>query len=348
MTTSSTASAANGDALVRVSGLEKRFHARGATVFAVNGVDFEIVRGETVALVGESGCGKSTVARCLVRLLEPDGGAIVFDGQDVTRLPERDFRPLRRRMQIVFQDPTTSLNRSFSIRRTLREPLRLHDLVHGRADEEARLADLMRHVQLDPRLLDRRPHELSGGQRQRVGIARAIATEPSFVVLDEPTSSLDMSLRQALLELLAELQRELGMTYLFITHDFGTVRRLGGRIVVMYLGEVMETGDARTVLEAPLHPYTQALVAAIPEPDPHRRRERVLLPGETPTALSKIVGCPFQDRCPAVMPACRERPIPLFHVDGRDVACLLYERSPPACASPATDSTSSTEGATQP
>jgi oligopeptide/dipeptide ABC transporter ATP-binding protein len=289
-------------------------------------MSFEIYQGETVALVGESGCGKSTTARCLLRLTDPTSGRIMFDGRDVTALSRRQFRPLRRHIQMVFQDPNGSLNPSLTVRKTLREPLELHRIASG-TELETRLHELMRLVQLDPVLLTRRRDQLSGGQKQRVVIARAIATHPSFVVLDEPTSSLDMSVRLALLELLAELQKRLGMTYLFITHDFSTVRHLADRVIVMYLGRVMESGPVDDVLDEPLHPYTQALIAAIPLPEPKGRRRRSHLGGETPSLTREIVGCPFQDRCPHVMDDCRAGPIPFFQVGAKKVACLLYRDS---------------------
>jgi oligopeptide transport system ATP-binding protein len=312
--------------LLRVVELTKTFRSRGTTVHAVNGVSFDVRRGETLALVGESGCGKSTTARCILHLATPTSGRIVFDGRDVTALSRRAFRPLRRQIQMVFQDPSASLNPSMTIRQMLREPLTLHGVANGR-DLEPRLQELMRLVRLEPALLNRRRDQLSGGQKQRVGIARAIATHPSFVVLDEPTSSLDMSLRIALLELLVDVQRRLGMTYLFITHDFSTVRHIARRIVVMYLGKVMESGPAEDLLDDPKHPYTQALVAAIPVPEPRRKRARATLRGETPSATRPVVGCPFQDRCPHVMEDCREGEIPFYEVGRRQVACLLYREA---------------------
>jgi oligopeptide/dipeptide ABC transporter ATP-binding protein len=314
---------AEGTPLLRVDGLTKWFRSRGTTIRAVNGVSFDVLTGETAALVGESGCGKSTIARCIVRLTEPDAGRILYCGQDIATPSRRAFRPLRREIQMVFQDPSASLNPSMTIRQTLREPLKLHGLSDGRG-AEAGLQELMGLVQLEPGLLNRRPDQLSGGQKQRVGIARAIATRPAFVVLDEPTSSLDMSLRIALLELLADLQQQLGMTYLFITHDFSTVRHLADRVVVMYLGKVMEEGPAEDVLDRPQHPYTQALIGAIPIPEPRRKRARGTVAGETPSAAKPIVGCPFQDRCPYVLPECREGEIPFFRVGRQQVACLLY------------------------
>jgi oligopeptide transport system ATP-binding protein len=313
---------ANGVPLLEVVDLHKRFRSHGQVVHAVNGVTFAIRKGETVALVGESGCGKSTTARCIVRLTDPSAGQILYGGMDITRCSRRAFRPLRRQIQMVFQDPGASLNPSMTIRQTLREPLRLHGLVEKNA-VEGRLRETMRLVQLEPALLNRKPDQLSGGQKQRVGIARAIATNPSLVVLDEPTSSLDMSLRIALLDLLEALQERLDMTYLFITHDFSTVRHVADRVVVMYLGKVVESGPVDELLDDPKHPYTQALIAAIPIPEP-RTRPRARLKGETPSALRPIVGCPFQDRCPHVMNECRQGAIPTFTFGPREVACLLY------------------------
>jgi oligopeptide/dipeptide ABC transporter ATP-binding protein len=319
------AAPAAGDApLVRIEGLRKWFHARGHTIRAVDGISFDVRAGETVALVGESGCGKSTTARCLVRLEDATDGRILFGDQDITGLPRRRFRPLRREIQMVFQDPHASLNPSMTVRQTLREPFKLHAVA---PDDEIddRLGELMRRVQLDARFLDRRPDQLSGGQKQRVGIARAIATRPRLVVLDEPTSALDMSLRAALLELLAELQRELDVTYVFITHDLSTVRHLADRVVVMYRGKVMETGPVDAVLDEPQHPYTQALIAAIPVPEPGRERRRPPVRGEAPEAERSPDGCPFQDRCPHVMARCREGEIPFFRAGGSEAACLLHE-----------------------
>jgi oligopeptide/dipeptide ABC transporter ATP-binding protein len=310
--------------LLQVTRLKKHFSAHGGTVRAVDGISFQVWLGETVALVGESGCGKSTTARCLVRLLNPDDGEIHFKGTEIGRMSKSDFRSLRKDIQMVFQDPHASLNPSLSVRRTLLEPLLLHKIA-TRSDAGRRLDELMRLVQLDPGFLDHAPDQLSGGQKQRVGIARAIASDPVFVVLDEPTSSLDVSLRSALLRLLTDLQQQLGMTYLFITHDFSTVRQLADRVVVMYLGRVMETGPMADVLDEPKHPYTQALISAIPVPDPHRRRTRATLQGETPSATRQLSGCPFQDRCPQVMPACRTGTIPFFKVRRQEVACLLYD-----------------------
>jgi oligopeptide transport system ATP-binding protein len=320
----STSTSSPAKPILEIKDLTKWFHSRRTTVRAVNGISLEVRPGETVAVVGESGCGKSTTARCVVRLLEPSSGHIIFKGDDITKLSAKDFRAVRRHLQMVFQDPHSSLNPSMSVRQLLREPLRLHNLTNGDNIEE-RLHRLMRLVQLDPALLNRRPDQLSGGQKQRVGIARAISTEPDFVVLDEPTSSLDVSLQVSLLELLADLQESLGMSYLFITHDFSTVRQVADRVVVMYLGKVMEKGPVDEVLDNPKHPYTQALISAIPIPDPRYGRRRAPLRGETPSATREIHGCPFQDRCPHVMEECREGEIPFFELGRSEAACLLYD-----------------------
>jgi ABC-type glutathione transport system ATPase component len=254
--------------IVQVEDLRKEFHSHGTVVRAVDGVSFAVAPGETLALVGESGSGKSTTARCVVRLTDPTAGRIRFREHDIATLPRRRMRALRRDIQMVFQDPHASLNPSMTVRQTLREPLRLHAEA-----TEAGLRGLMERVHLDPALLSRKPDQLSGGQKQRVGIARAVATNPAFVVLDEPTSALDMSLRVSLLALLAELQRDLGMAYLFITHDLSTVRQIADRMLVMHRGRVVESGPVDAVLDKPSEDYTKALIAAIPVPDPGRRQK---------------------------------------------------------------------------
>src|SRR5665213_1713527 len=259
--------------LVEVSAIRKEFRERGQTIRAVDDVTFAIYPGETVGLVGESGCGKSTLARCIVRLIEPSSGRMLFDGEDYTQAPERRLRRLRKDIQIVFQDPSTALNPSWSVRQLITEPLKLHRIV----GVEARLHDVLDEMALSRSVLDRRPSQLSGGQRQRVAIARAIVTRPRFIVLDEPTASVDMSIRLSLLQLLRELQREHGLTYLFISHDLSTVRHLCERILVMYLGKVVEQGRTADVFEHPAHVYTQVLLSAIPIPEPGARRSRCLL-----------------------------------------------------------------------
>jgi oligopeptide/dipeptide ABC transporter ATP-binding protein len=262
-------------------------------------------------------------------LLEPSDGHILFRGRDVTHLGEGEFRPLRAKLQMVFQDPTASLNPRLTVRQTLAEPLKIHGVARN-GDLDLRLNELMDLVNLDRRFLTRRPRELSGGQRQRVGIARAIATRPDFVVLDEPTSSLDMSIRIQILTLLRRLQRELGMAYLFISHDLSTVRALCSRVIVMYLGQIVEEGPVEQLFADPKHPYTRALLSAVPIPDPTMRhqRRRIALPGETPHLHAPIEGCPLADRCPYVEPSHRVGRIPMLEVGpgGHRAACLLYGR----------------------
>jgi oligopeptide/dipeptide ABC transporter ATP-binding protein len=317
-----------GQPLIAVENLEQVFRTPAGRVFAVNGIDFAVAPGEAVGLVGESGSGKSTVAKALVRLLEPTSGRIVYRGQDIAHLGERQVRPLRANLQMVFQDPTLSLNPRLTVRQTLTEPLKIHKIV-AKDGLEDHLRHLMDLVNLDRRFLDRRPAQLSGGQRQRIGIARAIATRPEFVVLDEPTSSLDMSIRIQIIDLLRDLQRELGMAYLFISHDLSTVRYLCSRVNVMYLGKIVEEGPAEEIFTNPKHPYTQALLSAVPIPDPRLRdtRARTVLPGETPHLTAPVVGCPLADRCPYVEPSHREGTIPMIAIGpgGHRVACVLYE-----------------------
>lgn len=312
--------------LLRVSDFSKIYDIPGGHLYAVDGVSFEVRPGEAVAVVGESGSGKSTLARGILHLEEATSGQILFKDQNITSLSERQFRPLRRYVQMVFQDPKLSLNPRLSIRQTVTEPLRLHDIV-PRRELDRRFREVLDMVNLVPQLAGRRPHELSGGQRQRVAIARAIATSPDFIALDEPTSSLDMSVRVQILDLLRQLQRELGMAYLFITHDLSTARSLCSRTIVMYLGRVMEIGPTDEVFTNPKHPYTRALISAIPVPDPKVKKARVMLKGETPSPTRRVVGCPFASRCPYVMDQCRQGEIPMFDVgeDGNHgAACVLY------------------------
>jgi len=308
------------DPLLRVEELVKTFKQGRTTIWAVNGVSFEVYRGEAVGLVGESGCGKTTTARCILQLIRPTSGRVYLAGVDLGRLSGRELRAQRRYMQMVFQDPNTSLNPRFTVRRTLAEPLLLHRLNDARSLEE-RLHEVMIRVNLEPAFLDRYPHQLSGGQKQRVGIARAIITEPWFVALDEPASSLDMSIRIHIISLLKRLQNELGMTYLFISHDLSAVRVLCNRVLVMYAGHIVEAGQAEDIFERPLHHYTRALLSAIPIPDPRTKRQRILLPGEPPNLFQRPVGCVFRELCPEALPQCRDQPPPLLDVGGRLVAC---------------------------
>ncbi len=305
--------------LLQVKNLHKHYHEGPHTIHAVNGVSFEVYPGEAVGLVGESGCGKSTTARCILRLEDPTKGQIIFDGEDLTALPRGAIRRRRRDFQMVFQDPNESLNPRFTVQQTLREPLFLHGLYRDRRQ----LTEAVERVNLEVEHLQRYPHQLSGGQKQRVGVARAIMTSPQFVVLDEPTSSLDMSLRIHVIALLRRLQREFNMAYLFISHDLSTVRHLCNRVLVMYLGRIVEMGRTEDVFDNPRHVYTQALLSAIPIPDPTIERQRILLKGETPHARELKPGCGLQDRCPYVADECRE-PVPYYDQgNGHLVACRL-------------------------
>jgi oligopeptide/dipeptide ABC transporter ATP-binding protein len=307
--------------LLRVEELVKVFHDGPLTVHAVNGISFEVSHGEAVGLVGESGCGKTTTARTILRLTDPESGRIYFDGIDLTALSGSQMRAQRRHLQMVFQDPDTSLNPRFTVRRTLAEPVQLHKLA-GKEDLEGRLLEAMSRVNLDPVFLSRYPHQLSEGQRQRVGVARAIITEPKFVALDEPTSSLDMSVRIHMIALLRRLQADLGMTYIFISHDLSAVRALCSRVMVMYLGTIVESGPTDEIFDRPLHDYTQALLSAIPIPDPQVGRKRILLQGEPPSLFELPRGCVFHERCPEAKPDCQNKRPPLRDVGGGHlVAC---------------------------
>lgn len=310
-------------ALLRVEGLHKHFKVdRAMTVHAVNGVDLELAPREAVGLVGESGCGKSTTARCIVRLEDSTRGRIVFKGQDITSMSQHEFRPMRRFIQMVFQDPSTSLNPRLTVRQTLSEPLRAHKMASNGHEMRERIEDIATQVNLELAFLDRNPRQLSGGQRQRVGIARALITNPELVILDEPTSSLDMSIRVHIIDLLQSLQEQRGITYLLISHDLSTVRHLCSRVLVMYLGRVVEMAPVAEIFDHPLHYYTQALLSAIPIPDPKVRRQRIILAGEPPSLTSLPPGCGFADRCSHAADACRREPQALRDVgNGHFVAC---------------------------
>ncbi len=291
-------------------------------VRAVDGVSLRVAAGETLGLVGESGCGKSTLARCVLRLIEPTRGRVLLDGEDLTALPEEALRRRRRDIQMVFQDPTASLNPRLSVAATVEEPLALHTPLVGPA-RRARADEVLDEVGLGAGLRDRYPHQLSGGQRQRVNIARAIATRPRLVVLDEPTSALDVSLRARVILLLAELKRRLGMTYLFISHDLSTVRYLCDRVAVMYLGVLVEEAPAAELFDRPAHPYTRALLSCIPVPDPDVAPARLTLSGEVPSPIDIPTGCRLRGRCPLAQPVCAE-PVPVREIaPGHTVACHL-------------------------
>lgn len=273
------------------------FLAPAKRVRAVDGVSFTITHGNTLALVGESGSGKTTLGRCILRLTRADRGEIRFDGIDVATLPRKPLRALRRRMQVVFQDPYGSLNPRMSVEDALVEPMLVHGIARGRA-ARARVATLLGEVGLDPVFARRYPHELSGGQRQRVGIARALAVEPEFLVLDEPVSALDVSVQAQVLQLLADLQTRRGLTYLLIAHDLAVVRQMATRVAVMYVGKIIEEGPTAAVFDAPRHPYTAALLSAVPVVEPGTHRRRIVLPGDPPSPIALPSGCPFEPRCP--------------------------------------------------
>jgi peptide/nickel transport system ATP-binding protein len=295
---------------------------------AVDDVSLTIDRGETVGLVGESGCGKSTVGRTILRLYKPTAGRILFDGRDISRLDEGELRPLRRRMQMVFQDPFASLNPRHSVGRIVGEPLRTHG-ISSRRDTGARVRDLLTTVGLPADAAGRYPHEFSGGQRQRIGLARALALNPDFVVADEPVSALDVSIQAQIINLLEELQQEFDLTYLFIAHDLAVVRHISDRIAVMYLGWIVEVSPAAELYDNPLHPYTISLLSAVPIPDPvvERQRESILLAGDLPSPANPPKACRFHTRCPYVQPTrCREDVPPLRALAaGHMVACHWAE-----------------------
>jgi oligopeptide/dipeptide ABC transporter ATP-binding protein len=300
--------------ILQVRNLVKHFQVGGGLfgggagiVKAVDGVSFEIQRGETLGLVGESGCGKTTTGRCILRLEPPTSGEVVFEGRDMSKLSDAEMRGLRRRMQVIFQDPYSSLNPRMTVGQIISEPLGVHGIVPDRTARAARVQDLLRHAGLLPSMARRYPHELSGGQRQRVGIARALAMEPSLIICDEPVSALDVSIQAQIINLLEELQAEFGLTYLFVAHDLSVVRHISDRVAVMYLGKIVEITDRKSLYEDPQHPYTKALLSAVPIPDPvvEGKREHVVLGGEVPSPLNPPSGCVFHPRCPIAVAECR-------------------------------------------
>ena len=342
------------DPLVQISHLVKqfpvgeRFLGRPSYMRAVNDVSLELHRGEALALVGESGSGKTTLGRCVLRLTEPTSGSVIFDGTNVLELGRAEMRALRRRMQIVFQDPVGSLNPRMRVGTAVREPLEVHRVALGDAARE-RVAQLFQEVGLDPSLTTRYPHELSGGQKQRVGIARALSIQPEFVVLDEPVSALDVSVQAQVLNLLRDLQRAHNLTYLFIAHDLAVVRHIAHRVAVMYLGKLVEIAAVEDLYDRPLHPYTVSLLSAIPVPEPTAKRSRIVLSGEMPSPRRPPAGCAFHTRCPhpEKNDRCTTDPPPLRELHpGRWTACHYAETpmAPPEPAgSLASDNTESTE-----
>ncbi len=291
--------------LLEVRHLVKHFPVDNSddVVQAVDDVSFDIIAGETLGLVGESGCGKSTVGKCLLRLHEPTSGEVLFEGKDIVGLPNSEMQPLRREMQIIFQDPYASLNPRLSVRSIIAEPLKIHK-IGDKASQNAKVEDLLSKVGLDPKYADRYPHEFSGGQRQRIGIARALALNPKLIICDEPVSALDVSVQAQVVNLLQELQDEFGLTYLFISHGLAVVEHISDRVAVMYLGKIVEICDADKLYEDPLHPYSQALLSAIPIPDPKHKRDRIVLKGDVPTPINPPSGCRFRTRCPIAIEEC--------------------------------------------
>lgn len=293
--------------LLAVRNLVKHFPVENSddVVQAVDDVSFDIRAGETLGLVGESGCGKSTVGRCLLRLNEPTSGEIFFEGRNIVGLPHGEMQELRREMQIIFQDPYASLNPRLSVRSIVAEPLKIHGIA-DKTEQRDRVADLLEKVGLDPKYADRYPHEFSGGQRQRIGIARALALNPKLIICDEPVSALDVSVQAQVVNLLQELQSEFGLTYLFISHGLAVVEHISNRVAVMYLGKIVEICDAAELYSSPLHPYSEALLSAIPIPDPTQKRDRIVLRGDVPTPINPPSGCRFRTRCPIAIDQCSQ------------------------------------------
>jgi oligopeptide transport system ATP-binding protein len=297
---------------------------RVGEVKAVDGVDFTVRRGETLGLVGESGCGKTTTGRCILRLERATAGEIIYDGVDLTGLRRKELLALRRRIQVIFQDPYSSLNPRMTVGGIIDEPMKVHGIQPNATSRGERVRELLSICGLNPNFADRYPHEMSGGQRQRVGIARALALNPEFIVCDEPVSALDVSIQAQVVNLLEDLRERFGLTYLFIAHDLSVVRHLCQRVAVMYLGRIVEMADSDTLFDAPLHPYTQALLAAVPVPDPSIERTRIFRPvqGEVPSPINPPTGCVFHPRCPIVVESCKHtRPEPREVRPGHVVAC---------------------------
>jgi oligopeptide/dipeptide ABC transporter ATP-binding protein len=324
--------------LLEVDALVKHFPVENSdeVLRAVDGVTFDIRKGETLGLVGESGCGKSTVGRCILRLYEPTAGRIVFENNDITHLSDGQMRGLRREMQVIFQDPYASLNPRLDIQSIISEPLKIHG-IGDRTTRRDRVAELLSKVGLDPNYMKRYPHEFSGGQRQRIGIARALALNPKLIICDEPVSALDVSVQAQVVNLLQDLQAEFGLTYLFISHGLAVVEHISNRVAVMYLGKIVEIADAAELYTNPLHPYTKALISAIPIPDPRQKRERIVLKGDVPTPIDPPSGCRFRTRCPWAIDDCAKVVPELREIKpGHRAACIRvegYHEATPASSS---------------
>lgn len=322
------------DAVLKVESLKVHFPVKGGlftkkqVVKAVDGVSFEIYPKETFGLVGESGCGKSTTGRAIVKLYEPTSGSIYYHGEDVTKIRGRHLAEFRRNVQMIFQDPYASLNPRMTVGEIIREPMDIHHIFQTKEEREQRVRELLDIVGLKPDHIRRYPHEFSGGQRQRIGIARTLALNPQFIVCDEPISALDVSIQAQVINLLEHIQKEMGISYLFIAHDLSMVKHISDRIGVMYLGNLVEIGDSDDVYHRPLHPYTQALLSAVPIPDPRvaREKKRIVLEGELPSPLDTPSGCVFRTRCPNATERCAKEKPGMVNVGKRRVACFLYEK----------------------
>lgn len=320
------------DNLLVVRGLKQYYPVKGGLgkepsyVKAVDNVDFEVRRGEVFGIVGESGCGKSTLGKSICKLIEPTEGSIVLDGEEISKYTPKQMRPIRKKVQMVFQDPYASLNPRMSVRDIVAEPLIIHGLTKTREETDKRVVELLRRVGLDDYHANRYPHEFSGGQRQRVGIARALAVQPQLIIADEPVSALDVSIQSQVLNLMNQLKRDMNLTYIFVAHDLSVVEHISDRVGVMYLGNFVEEGDKYSLYQNPLHPYTQALLSAVPIPDPKAKKDRIILEGNIPSALNPPSGCKFHTRCPKCMERCKTEAPQKYQVgDDHFVYCHLYD-----------------------
>jgi len=310
------------DTILEVKGLKKYFSTPRGLLYAVDDVSFSIERGKTLGLVGESGCGKSTTGRAILRLLEPTGGEVYFEGRNVAKLSRKQFHKLRRDMQIIFQDPFSSLDPRMSVGKIIAEPIIINKLIKDKSALEKRVAELMEIVGLAPRLINSYPHELDGGRRQRIGVARALSLNPKFIICDEPVSALDVSIQAQILNLLKQLQKDMGLTYIFITHDLSVVNHFSDEIAVMYLGKIIEHAPTVALFDNPIHPYTKALLSAIPVPDLDHQRQRIIIKGEITSPINLPDECRFAPRCRHTRPECRQGQPPLVEVQERHfVAC---------------------------